>query len=389
MQNIPIYLDYAAATPCDPRVFSAMEPYFTREFYNPSSAYSAGVKVRQAYEAARAELASCLGAKPHEIILTAGATESINLAVQGVLRAHPDSNVVVSAVEHHAVMAVANAYAHKIARVDSDGRVSLPALEAAIDDGTVLVSIALVNSEIGTKQHIKDAARIINAVREDRQARGIERPLYLHTDASAAVESTDLAVHRLGVDLMTLSASKIYGPKQAGLLYVRRGVRLAPLIYGGGQEQSLRSGTENVAAQVGFAAALRLAVSERAQRSTKLEQLRRACKARLSEQIKDIVFTVPDKTSAAHILHFSIPGIDAERLLFMLDQQGIMIATGAACAANKQTASHVLTAIGCGDDRIQGSVRLSFGYIMGLESLNHATDCIINCVHKLKRHNEQ
>lgn len=374
-----IYLDYAAATPCDPRVFAAMEPFFSVQFYNPSSAYAAARAVRAVFEQSRAQLANVIGVKGHEVVLTAGATESVNLALRGVLAAFPASKMAVCATEHQAVIELAKRLPAHFIDVDRYGVVREEALRAAIDDEVSIVSIGLVNSETGTKQPLRKLTTAVREIRADRRRRGVTLPLYVHTDASQAAGISDLSAHRLGVDLMTLSASKIYGPKQAGLLYIGRDVRLEPLIVGGGQEMELRSGTENVAAVAGFAEALRLAVSERESRLKAIKDLRAVLRERLAEKLPDATFTVPNALSAPHILHFSLPGIDGERLLFMLDEAGVMLATGAACAANKQTRSHVLAAMGLSEQTIQGSVRISLSHLLSVEVAGRAADVIVRC----------
>ena len=241
-----IYLDYAAATPLDPRVLRAMQPYFGKEFYNPSATYLVARSVRQALEKARAQIAVRLGVRPAEVIFTAGATEANNLAIQGLMKSYPDGEVLVSAIEHESVLAPAKLFKSKLMPVDKRGIVDLEKLEAMVNDQTVLVSVGLVNNEIGTIQPLGEISQILNKLSKSRQTRGVKNPLYLHTDAAQAGNWLDLHVSRLGVDLLSLNGGKLYGPKQSGVLYVRAGVKLEPLVLGGGQEFGLRSGTENV-----------------------------------------------------------------------------------------------------------------------------------------------
>lgn len=387
MRTTPIYLDYAAATPLDERVFAAMQPYLSRRFYNPSSAYQAAREVRTAYEAARAGLASQLGVKPHDIILTAGATESANLALQGVMKSYPGSAMAVSAIEHQAVLVLTEHYPHQLIQPDRYGIITEEALAAAIDDATVVVSIGMINSEIGTRQPIKKLARTIQGTRDDRRRRGIDLPLYFHTDASQAAGVEDLHVNRLGVDMMTLGASKLHGPKQTGLLYAHHAIMLQPLVYGGGQERGLRSGTENTAGAIGFAKALELAQTERRERTAHLVKLKDRFIKLIADELPEAIITIPPEKSAPHIVHLSFDGIDAERLLFLLDERGVMVATGAACAANKHTGSHVLAAIGLDDRAIQGSIRCSFGYGLGYDEIESAARIIAACVQEIKQSN--
>lgn len=354
------YLDHAAATPLDKRVFVAMKPYFLDEFYNPSAAYKAGRDTKIALESARHQLAMVIGAKSSEIILTAGATESINLAVHGVMR-HYGGSVVTARIEHQAVLSAASHYDVRFAKSDFRGTVDIESLDRRITDDTALVSIGYANNEIGTIQSLKNISELIRHIREKRLKKGITLPLFLHTDASQAAGMLDISISRLGVDMMTLNAGKCYGPKQVGLLWVHSGISLAPLIDGGGQERGLRSGTENVAGVVGFATALTIAHSERKSETFRLKKMRDELEQRLIGEFPDMIINGHTKKRLPHHLHISLPGLDGERAVFALDEQGVMVATGSACAANKGTRSHVLTAIGMEDDHADGSLRMTFG----------------------------
>lgn len=351
-----IYLDNAAATPVDKRVLRAMEPYFSDRFYNPSAAYLAARQVRADLEEARHQLAQIIGARPAEVIITAGATESDNLALHGVY-----SHIVTTAIEHPAVLNLARLRGGSILSVDDRGLLNIDRLRRAITDDTTLVSVGYVNSEIGVVQDIQAIADIVRAVRDDRRARQLDRPIYFHTDASQAAGFFDLNVARLGVDLMTLNAGKCYGPKQVGLLYVRAGVRLQPLIRGGGQEMGLRSGTENVTGTIGFAKALTIAEKTRKSEFKRLDVYRNELIKYLTTELPDIKINGSSKRSSPAILNFSVPGLDGERAVFALDEKGVLVSTGSACAANKGLRSHVLTAIGLPDELADGSLRLSMG----------------------------
>jgi cysteine desulfurase len=357
----PIYLDYAAATPLDRRVEAAMRPFFSDNFYNPSSSYLAAKAVKFELEDARSRVAHWLGAKPSEVVFTAGATESINLAIRGVMQRHPNGKVLICSTEHEAVLAAGRPYNHQLIPVAQDGTVDLNALRQLVDDSTVLISVGLVNNEVGTIQPLKEVADMVQEVRRLRQLKNNPMPLYVHTDASQAACYLDLHASRLGVDLLTLNGAKMYGPKQSGALFIKAGVQLEPLIAGGGQERGLRSGTENVAACVGLAAALDIAQTERKAAIAKVGALRDGLLSRVLEALPKTVVNGNPKKHAPHILHLSWPGVDGERLLMQLDEQGVMASTGSACAANKQTASHVLKACGLADELVQGSLRLSFG----------------------------
>ncbi|MDL2327333.1 cysteine desulfurase [Ruminococcaceae bacterium OttesenSCG-928-A11] len=358
-----IYLDYAAATPMDKKVLKVMEPYFSDKFYNPSAPYSMARDVRADYEEAKHTIASQIGAKQTEIIMTAGATESINLAFD-VPRVKK-SKILISGIEHQAVIAAATRETLftrvGIIKNDNTGRIDLADLEQQLSDETILVSVGYANNEIGTIQDIQKISELIAKARADRLNRGIKTPLYFHTDASQAVGLLDINVARLGVDMMTLNAGKCYGPKQVGLLYIRTGTKLTPLIVGGGQEMGLRSGTENVAGTIGFAKALEIAEKKRKNEVKRQGEIRQNLHKFLKEEFPSIVINGSKKHCLPGLINFSIPGLDAERAVYALDQKGIYVATGSACAANKGLRSHVLKAIGLSDDLADGSLRVSFG----------------------------
>ncbi len=378
----------------DERVLAAMTPYFCDDFYNPSASYLAAKKVRDDYENAKHSIAKIIGARPTEIVMTAGATESINLAL------NVDGEIITTAIEHPAVLETAKNHDRhldpassqtlsqkrqvapetaswtasfakgsraaagentKIIGVNAKGRVDPAEITKSITDKTTLISVGYANSEIGTVQPIREIAEIVAGVREKRLANGSKKPIYLHVDASQAAGLLDLSVARLNVDMMTLNAGKCYGPKQVGLLYVRTGVIVKPLFFGGGQENGLRSGTENVAGAIGFARALELCEKKRKGEVKRLGDLRNNLAKYLTETFPDIQINGDQKHHLSNILNISLPGLDGERAVFALDLKGVMVATGSACAANKGTRSHVLAAIGLPDKMIDGSLRISLG----------------------------
>ncbi len=368
-----IYLDHAAATPIDPRVLAAMQPYFTEEFYNPSSPYSPAISVRRAYDEAKHTLAQCIGAKPDELVITAGATESINLAFNC-----QSGHVVTANIEHHAVLAAAKQHNdYTLVHADERGLVSAASIKAAIRPDTWLVSIAIANNELGTTQPLRDIAQVIKSEREARIEHGNKTPIYFHSDASQGVGQIDINVARLGVDMLTLNAGKMYGPKQTGLLWAASNVRLNPLIVGGGQERGVRSGTENVAGTIGFAKALHLATEHRKYESERLASLRDGLQKKLEQAYPEAIFSGHAKHRLSGHLHISFPGIDGERMVFILENRGVLVATGSACAANKGTRSHVLTAIGLAPEVADGSLRLTLGHLSNDENIDKAADIII------------
>lgn len=380
MQNDFIYLDHAAATPVDPKVVAAMQPYFTDTFFNPSSPYAPALAVRREYEAAKQVIASAIGAKGDELVMTAGATESINLAFQSI-----GGHVVSAVIEHHAVIEAAKQYDHTLVPVSPQGRVDTVAIAAAIRPDTRLVSVALANNELGTVQPLRDIAEIIKKERERRLSNGDTTPIYLHSDASQGVGQIDVNVARLGVDLLTLNAGKVYGPKQVGLLWASRSVRLHAQIVGGGQERGLRSGTENVPGVIGFATAMKLADAGRKTESERLRGLRDQMQTSIINAFPEAVVSGTQKHRLPGHLHVSFPGVDAERLVFALEMRGVMVATGSACAANKGTRSHVLTAIGLPDDVADGSLRITLGKLSTADNCIQAAQYIIEEVRREQR----
>lgn len=362
-----IYLDHAAATPLDDRVFAAMQPFFSDQFYNPSSPYAPAVYVRRIYEEARHQLAAALGGKADEIVITAGATESINIMFGSV-----DGHVVTSSIEHAAVLEVAKRHEHTLVSPDSTGMISAQSVARAIRPNTSLVSIQLANNELGTIQPLRAIAAIVKSERQRRRSAGETTPIYFHTDASQGVGHIDCSASRLGVDAVTLNAGKIYGPKQVGLLWAASHVKLLPHIVGGGQEMGLRSGTENVAGAVGFATALELAVTHKNSEVKRLATLRDHLQSALLEQFPTAIVSGNQKKRLPGYLNISFPGLDAERLLFMLETRNVLVATGSACAANKGTRSHVLTAIGLAPDVADGSLRITLGRLTNEHGVERA-----------------
>jgi len=367
-----IYLDHAAATPMDSKVLAAMQPYFTDDFYNPSAPYAPAIIVRRAYEAAKDTLARTIGAKGDEIVMTAGATESVNLAFYSI-----GGHIVTANVEHHAVLEAAKQLDYTIVPADERGMVAAASVKAAIRPDTRLVSIALANNELGTIQPLRDIAEIVRKERESRLANGDHTPIYLHSDASQGVGQLDVNVARLGVDLLTLNAAKVYGPKQVGLLWSASHVELKPQVRGGGQERGIRSGTENVAGAVGFAKAMELASEHRKYESDRLAKLRDILQRKLVDAFPQAVLSGHQKHRLAGHLHISFPNLDAERVLFSLESRGVLVATGSACAANKGTRSHVLTAIGLAPEVADGSLRMTLGHLSNDENIAKAAEIII------------
>ena len=386
-----IYLDHAAATPVSEKVLEAMKPYFSDEFFNPSAAYLPAKKVAHDYETAKGVIAHAIGAKASDLIITAGATEANNLAftalsLDGSCRSfssptsqssagdplhdrHP--SILYLSTEHDSVRRVAERYGGVSIDVDKNGRIMLDDLKAKITDATQLVSVSLVNNELGTIQPLSEIASILREVKFDRLKRGVKTPILLHSDASQALNLLDINVARLGVDLMTLNAAKVYGPKGVGALYVSHEVMLSPLTYGGGQEKGLRSGTENVPGVIGFSKAVELAHEHLNGNRKKYAEWKKVLLSELQGY---------ELVNKKHVLDNFVVlcynGIDAERLVFLLEEKGVYVSTGAACAASKGIRSHVLAAIGLSDEQITGSLRLTLGETNTLEQIHEAAKII-------------
>lgn len=377
MNEEVIYLDHAAATPVDKKVLAAMLPFFSDAFYNPSAPYAPAVTVRRQYEAAKQQIARAIGARGDDIVITAGATESINLAFNSF-----SGHVITANIEHHAVLAAAKEHQHTLVAADAKGIVSAASVKAALRPDTQLVSIALANNELGTIQPLRDIADVIKNERDARLLRGDHTPIYLHSDASQGVGQLDVNVARLGVDLLTLNAAKVYGPKQVGLLWAAPHVTLTATIVGGGQERGLRSGTENVAGTIGFAKAMELASEHRKYEADRLAKLRDTMQQALVQAFPSAVLSGNLRHRLAGHLHISFPGLDAERVLFGLEMRSVLVATGSACAANKGTRSHVLTAIGLDPQVADGSLRITLGHLSTDQNIPLATQIIIEEIQK-------
>ncbi len=376
-----IYLDHAAATPVDQAVLRVMQPYFSQQFQNPSASYLSAKNVRAELEAVRARIARGLGVRPAEIVFTAGATEANNLAIQGVMRHSPEGNVLVSAIEHDSVLEPAGQFEHKLIPVDSSGRVDGTKLEALINDQTVLVSVMMANNEIGVVQHLNIVAKVLSKIKEKRLLEGNSRPLYLHTDAAQALNYMSVFPHRLGVDLLSLNGGKIYGPKQSGLLFIKTGTELSPLILGGGQERGFRSGTENVPAVIGLGEAIENALDKRDSERKRLESLQQLFYVELKKQLPNAAITAEHAQKLPNLVHLHIPGYDNERLMMALDEKGIECAVGSACSASSDEPSHVLKAIGFSDVQAQSSLRFSMGRSTSEQDVRKTVQTLKGIIH--------
>jgi cysteine desulfurase len=373
----PIYFDYAASTPMDPRVLGAMKPYFLDDFANPGSLHAYGQKAIAAVDASRETIARLIGAKFREVIFTGSATEANNLALRGAFHAYKKSSqfnnsarprIIISAIEHESVIETARALESEGAEVvfvpaTNEGLIDLDKLKYLLSEHTAIVSIMYVNNEIGVVQPIVEIAKIIADFKAEKH---LERYPLFHTDAAQAFQFFNCDARTRGVDMITFSAHKIYGPKGIGALYIKNDAKgfwpITAETTGGGQEFGLRSGTENVPSIVGFAAAMELAVLVREQEKERIAELR----GLLWNGIKKIVpsgeinGSITTKYSP-HILNVYFPGHEAQDLLVKFDRAGIAISTGSACRSRATEPSYVIQALGFSKERPTSSVRFSFG----------------------------
>jgi len=350
-----IYLDHNATTPLDPRVWVAMAPYLREHFANPSSVHTPGRMVRTAVDQAREQVAALVDVHPSQVIFTSGGTEANNLALKGVMQRFPGQRLAVSAIEHASVLQPAYALAAQgwgmdVIAVDELGRVAVDALAAAVTPGTRLISVMSANNEIGV---IQDIALLSEAARR--------AGVMMHSDAVQAAGKLPLDFSASGVQLLSLSAHKIYGPKGVGALVVGRDVELQPLLHGGGHERGLRAGTENVAGIVGFGMAAELAGAEVAGRAAHGLELRRHLERRLHQELPELVIVAEAAERLGNTVMILVPGIEGETVLMHLDQAGIAISSGSACSAGTAAPSHVLAALGLVGDTGRSAVRVSFG----------------------------
>jgi len=374
-----IYLDHNATTPVDPRVLDAMLPLLRDDFGNASSLHHFGQRARAALEDARAEVAALVGASAAEVVFTGSGTEADNLALRGLAlaSAEPRRAVVHSTIEHHAVLHTARALSTEGVRVDTaavgeDGVVDLDALAARVDERTAVVAVMLANNETGVVQPIADVVRIARA-----------RGALVHCDAVQAAGKLPIDVRALDVDTLALSAHKLYGPKGTGALWIRRGLKLKALLYGGSQERNRRAGTENVAGIVGFGRAAAIAKDELDGGPARLSTLRDDLEKRLLDipgaRVNGTGPRVPNTTNV------SFDGCEAESLLLALDLGGIAVSTGAACAAGAVEPSHVLRAMGLPLQRVQASLRFSLGRGTTAEEVQHAGAAVADAVARQRK----
>jgi len=376
-----IYMDHSATSPVDPQVFEAMKPYFVDEFGNASTLYSLGREARKAMESARQNVASIIGAKPEEIIFTSGGTESDNIAIKGTAYRLKDkgNHIITSAIEHPAVEETCkylekNGFEVTYLPVYEEGIVRVSDLEEAITDKTILITIMHANNEIGTIQPIAEIGKIAR-----------EKKIYFHTDAVQSVGKIPVNVEELNVDMLSLSSHKLYGPKGIGALYVKKGVRLEPIIHGGGHEKGLRPGTENVSGIVGLGKSCEIAEKDLEKNSKYLTDLRDKLIDGVLNSIEQSYLNGHRTKRLPNNINFRFTGIEGESLVLHLDSKGIAASTGSACSSKSLEPSHVLTALGLEHVDAHGSLRLTLGKENDFEEANYVIESVKEVVETLRK----
>ncbi len=375
-----IYLDHAATTPVDPEVLAAMLPYFTEKFGNASNPHSFSREARAALDEARQQVAQLIGAQPDEIVFTSGGTESDNFALVGTAFRWRDKGkrIVISAIEHHAITHTADFLRREmgfevvVVPVDKYGVVSPDAVAKQLTDDTVVVSVMMANNEIGTIEPIADIAKVVK-----------ERGIVFHTDAVQAVGQVPVNVNELGVDLLTLTAHKFYGPKGIGALYIRRGTRMFSLIHGGEQERGRRAGTENVPGIVGLGKACEIARRDMTESSARITALRDRLIRGILERIPDVRLNGHPTDRLPNNVHICVRGVAGEVMQMNLDLAGIAVSIGSACTSGALEPSHVLKAIGVPREWVMGPLRLTLGHSTTEEDVDRTVDELANIVERL------
>jgi len=375
-----IYLDHAATTPTDPRVLEAMLPYFSDAFGNPSSIHSLGQETRAAVEEARHKIAGLIGARSEEIIFTSGGTEADNFAIKGTASANKQkgNHVITISIEHHAVLESCKflegqGFVVTCLSVDRNGLVDLDGIRRAITAGTILISVMHANNEVGTVQPIADIGKIAR-----------ERGICFHTDAVQTVGHIPVNVNELGIDLLAMSAHKLYGPKGIGALYIRKGTRIDSFMHGGGQERGHRASTENVPAIVGFGKAAEIAQGEMARESKRLTSLRDKLIQGLFERIPEIHLNGHPVQRLPNNVNVSIGFVEGESMAIGLDMEGIAASTGSACTSHDLEPSHVLLALGLPGVLARGSLRFSLGRETTEEEIGRVLEVLPRIVARLR-----
>ncbi len=375
-----IYLDYAATTPTHPEVVKAMLPYFTDVFGNPSSIHACGQEAKGAIEEARVKVSKIIGAQNEEVIFTSGGTEADNFAIKGVAYANESrgNHIITSAVEHHAVTETCKfleerGFAVTYLPTDQYGMVDPDDVKKAITKKTIIISIMHANNEVGTIEPLAEIGKIAKEAR-----------VYFHTDAVQTVGHIPVNVNQMGLDLLSLSAHKLYGPKGVGALYIRKGTRITPFMHGGAQERGRRATTENVVGIVGLGKAAELAQQDMSAEASWLTYLRNQLIKRLQENIEDIHLNGHPTDRLLNNVNVSIDFVEGESMCLNLDLAGICTSTGSACSSSSLEPSHVLLALGMSHERAHSSLRMTLGKWSTEDEIGRVVDSLSNIVAKLR-----
>tara|TARA_B100000959_G_C14976625_1_gene621767 strand:+ start:1617 stop:2786 length:1170 start_codon:yes stop_codon:yes gene_type:complete len=373
-----IYLDNAASTQIHSDVLDSMLPFLKEQYGNPSSIHRYGRLSRKAIHKARKQVASLINADPAEILITSGGTESNNTVLIGISSQFPDSQIITSSIEHDAILEpckklISNGFQINYLSVDKSGMINTMDLKNIISKKTSLVSIMFGNNEVGTIQPISEIVKICH-----------ENKVVFHTDAVQAVGKVAIDVKELGVDLLSISSHKLHGPKGVGALYIKDGVKIDPVILGGGQEFRLRSGTENVASIVGFGQACEIAQNNLIKNSSLIKKLQTLLVKRVLDEIPEVTFNGHSEYRLSNNAHFTFLGVNGEDLIIKLDEYGVAASTGSACSVNTQKASHVLESMGFSLEQITGSLRLTVGIFNTENEINKTVDILKKIVEELR-----
>jgi cysteine desulfurase len=373
-----IYLDHASTTYMDEKVLEEMKPYFNGSYGNPSSLHSVGQKARISLDKARETVAENLNCSGTEITFTGGGTESVNLAIFGVAREKGKGHIITSKIEHKAVLKSCESLKEQgfeisYVEVDEYGMVNPKDIEKAIRKDTILISVMYANNEIGTVQPIEEIAKIAK-----------KHSILFHTDACQAPGLLEIDTKKLGVDMMTINGSKMYGPKGVGVLFHKTGIKLKPLIHGGGQEENLRSGTENIPGVVGLAKALELAEKNRLKETKRLWKLNDKLKEEVFKKIPKVILNGHPEKRLANNLNISFLDIEGESIMLYLDKHGVCISTGSACTSDSFEPSHVLTSTGLIHGAAHGSIRFSFGKCNTEKDIEYIMSVLPEIIEKLR-----
>jgi len=373
-----IYLDNAASTQIHDDVLESMLPYLKEQYGNPSSIHRYGRLSRKAVEKARKQIASLINAEPSEIFITSGGTESNNTALQGIATKHSSGQIITSSIEHDAILEPCKKLSQEgfdvvYLPVNNFGTINLSDLKNFLSEKTRIVSIMFGNNEVGTIQPIAQITKICH-----------EHDVLFHTDAVQAVGKVPINVRELGVDLLSISSHKLYGPKGIGALYIKKGTLLNPLILGGGQEHGLRSGTENVANVVGFGKACDIAKSNLNENISHMKKLRNTLVQNVSDGISQVTINGDPENHLPNNAHFTFLGVNGEDLIIKLDEYGVAASTGSACSVHTQKASHVLQAMGFSHEQITGSLRLTTGIFNNENEIEETVEILKKVVQELR-----